>query len=166
MRRGQTFVIKHKRGNSKICIFPPAALDLYTLIAATIAAIAAAAAATAVAVVLDAATPVLILLRFLLFHPSFTIYAPFFCVHPSSSIRIFLIKFQAGKGVLIVARVIEGLGEGVALPAMQAMIAKWTPTNERAWLASIIYAGTQVIRVFDFFKKGCFYFLSHKTLSM
>ncbi len=60
------------------------------------------------------------------------------------------------------ARVIEGLGEGVALPAMQAMIAKWTPTNERAWLASIIYAGTQVIRFFDLKKKGFLYFSSTK----
>ncbi len=38
-------------------------------------------------------------------------------------------------------RVIEGLGEGVAMPAMQAMISKWTPLQERSFLAAIIYAG-------------------------
>ncbi len=48
---------------------------------------------------------------------------------------------KAGKGVLIAARVIEGLGEGVALPAMQAMLAKWTPANERGTLAAFVYAG-------------------------
>ncbi len=48
---------------------------------------------------------------------------------------------RAGKGVLIMARVVEGLGEGVALPAMQAMISKWAPTNERGTLAAYIFAG-------------------------
>ncbi len=37
----------------------------------------------------------------------------------------------------------KGLGEGVVMPAMQAMIAKWIPMDERAFLATIIFAGLQ-----------------------
>lgn len=48
---------------------------------------------------------------------------------------------KTSKTMLIVIRVIEGLGEGIAFPAMQAMIAKWAPVPERGKIASFIFAG-------------------------
>ena len=46
-----------------------------------------------------------------------------------------------GKGTLIATRVIEGFFEGVAIPAMQALVAKWMPLPERSLLASCVFAG-------------------------
>ncbi|XP_066922768.1 sialin-like isoform X1 [Clytia hemisphaerica] len=42
---------------------------------------------------------------------------------------------------LIAARVIEGLGQGVAFPAAHSMIAKWSPENERSRYTVISFAG-------------------------
>jgi len=50
---------------------------------------------------------------------------------------------EAGIGVLMTARILEGLGEGVALPAMHALVSQWFPVQERSRLASIVFAGTQ-----------------------
>ncbi|GBM03528.1 Putative inorganic phosphate cotransporter [Araneus ventricosus] len=45
---------------------------------------------------------------------------------------------------LIIARAIEGLGEGVTYPAMHALIGRWTPKQERCLLSTIIYNGTAI----------------------
>ena len=46
-----------------------------------------------------------------------------------------------GKWAFAAVRVAEGLGEGVTFPAMQAMIAKWTPLRERSRLGAAIFSG-------------------------
>nr|XP_053629149.1 sialin-like [Cherax quadricarinatus] len=45
--------------------------------------------------------------------------------------------------LLIALRVVEGLGEGVTFPAMNALMAKWVPPLERSKMSSLVYAGSQ-----------------------
>ncbi|PRD24828.1 UNVERIFIED_CONTAM: Picot [Trichonephila clavipes] len=45
---------------------------------------------------------------------------------------------------LIIARAIEGLGEGVTFPAMHALIGRWAPKQERCLLSTIIYNGCAI----------------------
>jgi len=47
-----------------------------------------------------------------------------------------------GPALVIVMRVIQGLGGGVTFPAMNVLIASWAPKNERSVITSIIYGGT------------------------
>uniref|UniRef100_A0A6M2DW71 Putative permease of the major facilitator superfamily protein n=1 Tax=Xenopsylla cheopis TaxID=163159 RepID=A0A6M2DW71_XENCH len=44
--------------------------------------------------------------------------------------------------LLLVVRILEGVGEGVTFPAMHAMLAKWIPPLERSKFAAYVYAGT------------------------
>ena len=44
-------------------------------------------------------------------------------------------------GLLVVFRVIAGMGQGVTLPVMHAMLAQWAPPLERSKLSTFIYAG-------------------------
>ncbi len=46
--------------------------------------------------------------------------------------------------VLVVLRVIEGLGGGVTFPSMNVLISKWAPKEERSTLTSICYGGLQM----------------------
>lgn len=46
--------------------------------------------------------------------------------------------------VLLIARVVLGVGEGVAMPAMNAIIAAWVPVQERARSLSFVYSGMYV----------------------
>jgi len=50
---------------------------------------------------------------------------------------------EAGVGVFIALRVLEGLGEGVTYPAMHALMAKWLPLPERSRGVSLIAVGAQ-----------------------
>uniref|UniRef100_H2ZGX8 Sialin n=1 Tax=Ciona savignyi TaxID=51511 RepID=H2ZGX8_CIOSA len=45
--------------------------------------------------------------------------------------------------LLIVVRVLEGIGEGVTFPAMHAMWGSWAPPVDRSRLVSVTYAGSQ-----------------------
>lgn len=45
---------------------------------------------------------------------------------------------------LIVLRVLMGLGEGTTFPALNAMLAQWTPPEERSLIGSIVFAGAQL----------------------
>lgn len=51
---------------------------------------------------------------------------------------------------LIVLRVLMGLGEGTTFPALNAMLAQWTPPEERSKIGSLVFAGAQ-LGVYDFF---------------
>lgn len=42
---------------------------------------------------------------------------------------------------LLAARVLLGVGEGVAMPAMNAIVARWVPVSERARSLSFVYSG-------------------------
>ena len=44
-------------------------------------------------------------------------------------------------GVLLAARALLGVGEGVAMPAMNQMISRWVPKEERGRSLSLIYSG-------------------------
>lgn len=48
---------------------------------------------------------------------------------------------QLSFGLLIVLRVLVGIGSGALFPAMHAMWGKWAPPLERSKLASLTYAG-------------------------
>lgn len=47
----------------------------------------------------------------------------------------------AGEGYLIAVRVLQGIGEGVTYPAIEAQVAHWIPINQRATAVSLIHAG-------------------------
>jgi len=46
--------------------------------------------------------------------------------------------------LLIILRVLSGLGEGVTMPDMYAMIARWSAPNHRSLVASVLSAGIDV----------------------
>ncbi|GLV45086.1 Dietary and metabolic glutamate transporter [Carabus blaptoides fortunei] len=54
-----------------------------------------------------------------------------------------VVKYWDWQG-LIVIRVLEGLGEGTTYPALNAMLAQWVPSNERAKIGTLVYAGGQI----------------------
>ncbi|KAL9958324.1 hypothetical protein ACROYT_G035326 [Oculina patagonica] len=47
-------------------------------------------------------------------------------------------------GMLILVRVVEGLGQGVAFPAMHAMWSSWAPPLERSKLCTLSYSGLTI----------------------
>ncbi|KAL0099190.1 hypothetical protein PUN28_020042 [Cardiocondyla obscurior] len=49
---------------------------------------------------------------------------------------------------LIVLRILMGLGEGTTFPALNAMLAQWTPPEERSIIGSLVFAGAQLGTVF------------------
>jgi MFS transporter, ACS family, hexuronate transporter len=49
-----------------------------------------------------------------------------------------------GLGLLVLARLLLGMGEGAAFPAATRVIAKWLPGTKRATAMGIINAGTAV----------------------
>ncbi|GLC70920.1 1 [Pleodorina starrii] len=48
---------------------------------------------------------------------------------------------QAGLPTLLAARCLMGVGEGVAMPAMNALLAKWVPAGERSRSLALVYSG-------------------------
>lgn len=46
--------------------------------------------------------------------------------------------------ILVLLRVLEGLGEGTTYPALNALLAKWVPLGERAKIGTLVYAGGQI----------------------
>lgn len=46
--------------------------------------------------------------------------------------------------VVVVLRLIEGLGEGTTYPALNALLAQWVPIGERAKMGTLVYAGGQI----------------------
>jgi sugar phosphate permease len=56
------------------------------------------------------------------------------------SIFVFLTPFGATLGLMIIIRIVMGMGEGVSLPAMSTIIAQWVPKKESglAWGISIM----------------------------
>ncbi|MFC0903480.1 MFS transporter [Clostridium sp. MT-14] len=56
------------------------------------------------------------------------------------SVFVFLTPFGSTIGLMVVIRIVMGMGEGVSLPAMSTIIAKWVPKKESglAWGISIM----------------------------
>lgn len=56
------------------------------------------------------------------------------------SVFVFVTPFGATLGLMIVIRILMGMGEGVSLPAMSTIIAQWIPKKESglAWGVSIM----------------------------
>lgn len=61
-----------------------------------------------------------------------------------------LVVYYGNWQWLVALRVLEGLGEGTTYPALNALLAKWVPLNERSKIGTLVYAGGQ-IGLFDFF---------------
>lgn len=59
------------------------------------------------------------------------------------SVMTFLTPLAASTnlGLLLLARALLGVGEGVAMPAMNNIISKWVPEKERARSLSLTYSG-------------------------
>lgn len=47
-------------------------------------------------------------------------------------------------GVLIAIRALEGLAQGVTMPAMHSMLGRWMPDSERGLLSTIVYTGINI----------------------
>ncbi|EZA49274.1 Putative inorganic phosphate cotransporter [Ooceraea biroi] len=54
-----------------------------------------------------------------------------------------VVKWGEHNG-LIVLRILMGLGEGTTFPALNAMLAQWTPPEERSVIGSMVFAGAQL----------------------
>ena len=50
---------------------------------------------------------------------------------------------KTGSGVLMACRILAGLAEGITYPAMNAMMSKWVPLNERSKYVTVIAIGAQ-----------------------
>ncbi|EEB15031.1 sialin, putative [Pediculus humanus corporis] len=63
-----------------------------------------------------------------------------------TAIFTLLVPLAAKSGVvwLIVARVITGFGEGTTFPALNVLLARWIPLEERGFLGSLVFAGSQI----------------------
>ncbi|GFH26674.1 MFS domain-containing protein, partial [Haematococcus lacustris] len=48
---------------------------------------------------------------------------------------------QAGLPVLLFTRAVMGIGEGVAMPAMNNMLSRWVPVKERSRSLALVYSG-------------------------
>lgn len=51
---------------------------------------------------------------------------------------------RMGPGYMITVRVIEGIGEGPTIPAMNALLAQWVPIGERSRIGSFVFAGNMI----------------------
>ncbi|XP_019762059.1 sialin isoform X2 [Dendroctonus ponderosae] len=51
-------------------------------------------------------------------------------------------------GLLLVLRVLQGIGGGVTFPGMHVILAHWAPPTERSVMSNIVYAGTALGTVF------------------
>ena len=49
-----------------------------------------------------------------------------------------------GYHYLIIMRIIKGLGAGVTFPAMNVLISKWAPQDERSTITAMVYGGMSV----------------------
>ncbi|XP_026671600.1 putative inorganic phosphate cotransporter isoform X2 [Ceratina calcarata] len=58
-----------------------------------------------------------------------------------------VVEFGDSTG-LIILRVLMGLCEGTTYPALNAMLAQWTPPQERSVIGSLVFAGAQLGTVF------------------
>ncbi|KAK1129788.1 hypothetical protein K0M31_019498 [Melipona bicolor] len=54
-----------------------------------------------------------------------------------------VVEYGEAEG-LIVTRVLMGLCEGTTFPALNAMLAQWTPPEERSKIGSLVFAGAQL----------------------
>ncbi|XP_012262476.2 putative inorganic phosphate cotransporter [Athalia rosae] len=53
-----------------------------------------------------------------------------------------------GSTALVVLRILMGLGEGTTFPALNFMLAQWTPPTERSRMGSMVFAGAQLGTVY------------------
>lgn len=62
------------------------------------------------------------------------------------SLATALTPFAAGMGISVLAfvRVMMGIGEGVAMPAMNAVVAKWVPRKFRSRSLGLVYSGMYI----------------------
>eukprot|EP00898_Chlorokybus_atmophyticus_P003298 jgi/Chlat1/396/Chrsp10S01506 len=51
------------------------------------------------------------------------------------------IAAKSGLPVLLATRACMGIGEGVAMPAMNSVLSKWVPVNERSRSLALVYSG-------------------------
>lgn len=50
--------------------------------------------------------------------------------------------------MLIILRIIVGMGEGIIFPACNTLLAAWTPMKERSITATIVYSGNMLGSIF------------------
>ena len=74
---------------------------------------------------------------------------------------------DAGIEVLVALRALEGLGIGVAYPAMHTLMSKWVPLPERSRTVAVIAAGANPLKAMSArLNGGLFYQLFDQTLKL
>ncbi|KAK0398367.1 hypothetical protein QR680_002563 [Steinernema hermaphroditum] len=58
------------------------------------------------------------------------------------------LALNLGYGYVFVSRVIMGLGEGILIPAINTLVTRWFPADERSTAAALYTAGNQVAAAF------------------
>lgn len=62
--------------------------------------------------------------------------------------KINIFNQTGGATVLIVFRVIVGMGEGIIFPSCNTLLAAWTPLKERSITATVVYSGGMLGSIF------------------
>lgn len=57
------------------------------------------------------------------------------------SIFVFLTPFGTSLGLMVIIRILMGMGEGVALPAISSMVARWVPKREAGLAQGLCLVG-------------------------
>ncbi|CRK86494.1 CLUMA_CG000152, isoform A [Clunio marinus] len=67
---------------------------------------------------------------------------------------IILSSWRGGVWMVVIMRILQGIGGGVTFPAEHTMISNWAPPSERSTISSIIYAGTALGTVISMLMAG------------
>lgn len=54
-----------------------------------------------------------------------------------------------GGEILLVLRIIIGIGQGIMFPACNVLLSSWTPPTERSIMVTLVFAGAQVRHTHD-----------------
>ncbi|KAL0278598.1 UNVERIFIED_CONTAM: hypothetical protein PYX00_000372 [Menopon gallinae] len=64
----------------------------------------------------------------------------------STAIFTIIIPLVVSQGYiwLLICRIVAGLGEGTTFPGLNDLLARWIPMDERGFLGSLVFAGSQI----------------------
>ncbi|XP_056641371.1 sialin-like [Diorhabda sublineata] len=55
-----------------------------------------------------------------------------------------VIASNGNWAIIVLTRIIVGLGQGTSNPALNALLAKWVPASERSTIGTMVYSGSQI----------------------
>lgn len=60
----------------------------------------------------------------------------------------FVFVLTVGGEILLVLRIIIGIGQGIMFPACNVLLSSWTPPTERSIMVTLVFAGAQVTNIY------------------